>query len=692
MESRADDRDRYTSLVKRHRRWLGNVTIPFASLLASGGRIRCEMRLETPPVNLGYRQPSVLNVGPSNALGPGGATRAIGGGSDPAATSSENAGGAGGVFGGGMMGVTGGNVAPQNVPSAQGVGLVAGAEANRRATHVWLQVSIDPHLPAAEGGEDLHHVAGGLRLFSGLTAGANVRALRGHRLSDLPLEERQQLEDAADWSDSHARWSQSRFTTSSTLEHRIVRAVVSNCRGGAVLVTRYLSALQPPPDAASAVALHQQTAAAISAASTGVEDTSAPYSGDPSAVMPACADTVPRVSSPDAAARFVALLPYLRGLSSGSSEGGMRPANTLPIWPTCQETLDMGAGDCDSHALLLANYFQWFDMQGGGGSASGFFGAGGMSATGVDSTNSRWRTFIVLGRAQPEGEAAWVLRQDINAVPPVSLLISPLTGRAYMSSDDGAPLSHVGMVADGTNAWANIQEHDAPWRMSFDVGNATEWAPLFGPGGLRPPALPAPLQTPLQYRLPDTRLAAALEREISGALIASIRAWRPRYITRVRMDVSAALRPMLLELEARAAGSSGATVLPASEGLMQVVPGLGVGAVTVAPNGTITMPSAAALATRPGARMLTPGAARDLAGEHAATLTRLASRYTAYGFPLHCTFTDLEAVIAAVKATGVHRIEDEAAPFAVACVVVPYANDVFSVWVYVIALLPQTVA
>ena len=75
-------------------------------------------------------------------------------------------------------------------------------------------------------------------------------------------------------------------------------------------------------------------------------------------------------------------------------------------------------------------------------------------------------------------------------------------------------------------------------------------------------------------------------------------------------------------------------------------------------------------------------------GEHTAALTRLASRYSAYGFPLHCTFTDLEAIIAAVRATGVHRIEDEAAPFAVACAVLPYANGLFSVWVYVVALLP----
>ncbi len=45
--------------------------------------------------------------------------------------------------------------------------------------------------------------------------------------------------------------------------------------------------------------------------------------------------------------------------------------------------------------------------------------------------------------------------------------------------------------------------------------------------------------------------------------------------------------------------------------------------------------------------------------------------------------------VAAVKATGVHRVEDDAVQFAVAVLAVPYPNDIFSVWTYVVALMPQ---
>ena len=79
---------------------------------------------------------------------------------------------------------------------------------------------------------------------------------------------------------------------------------------------------------------------------------------------------------------------------------------------------------------------------------------------------------------------------------------------------------------------------------------------------------------------------------------------------------------------------------------------------------------------------------RDLSFEHQARLEALVSRYRALGCPLHLPFKDLEGVLAALAATGLHAIEDESAQFAVAAAVVPYPGDVFSVWLYAVALLP----
>lgn len=249
------------------------------------------------------------------------------------------------------------------------------------------------------------------------------------------------------------------------------------------------------------------------------------------------------------------------------------------------------------------------------------------------------------------------------------------------------------MIATQGNAWANIQPYTEPWRMSFDLTDARCWAPLFTLERPHPgPGIFPPVQNDILYRVPDTRLAAALEVEIAGAVAASLRAWRPRYITRIRGDVSNALKPLLLELEARAAGISGQTVLPSSDGIVQVSPGGVVAPVTIGAGGQIIMPS-----SRPGgsgSAIPSSGlaaAVRDLAAEHQATLERLVARYRPHGFPLHMTFTDLEACLAAVKATGLHRVEDEAVQYAVGVAVIPYPNDVFSVWIYAVSLLPATV-
>ena len=105
-ETRLDDRDRLTTVVKRQRRYLGSIAVPFFELYSHGGRavggerggrpqssphsslslspppprpggyLHGELRVDAPSVLLGYRMPGVVHVGPSTAGGaPGGASR-----------------------------------------------------------------------------------------------------------------------------------------------------------------------------------------------------------------------------------------------------------------------------------------------------------------------------------------------------------------------------------------------------------------------------------------------------------------------------------------------------------------------------------------------------------------------------------------------------------------------------------------
>lgn len=736
LEGRVDDRDVLTTVVRRQRRWLGTISIPFVSLYAQGG-LKAEMRLETPAVNLGYRTPSVVHVGSSTLQGPGGAARV--GGLDAMAL-----GAGGGGAGGGMAGAPGqggGGHASMTLAISDPVGMTAVAESNRRATHLYVCISVDPPLPAADDDDE-----DGDDKDDGDGAG-QMRALRGLKF-DGSIEMRRILEYAAKWSDKYGSKKESSIGAGGTMKklNRVVKAIVSNIVGEPVLVTRYLAPQAPPPDAAAAVAdlLRSEVmrasqadgdeggnggvtmtpprkaragmygdAAGVAAATLGrttngfITDGSGMSAKtnshlDPLAKMPLVPALVPRMSSVDAVARFVSLVPYMADTHAFGTH-----SVEADLWATSQECLDMGAGDAEEHAIMLHNYLSWFEQQ---QQQQMLGGTAGQPST--PSATPGWRSYIVCGRAQPDGETTWVMRQDTSSPGLTTIFINASTGRSYLSTDDTCPLLSVGMVATADNVWANIQPFTEAWRMSFDLMDPRCWAPLFTPRRPHPgPVVLPSVQGIINYRAPDTRLAAALESEIGGALTAALRAWRPRYITRIRGDVSTALRPLLLELEARACGVSGTTVLPASEGLVQVSPGGVVAPVTIGPRAEIIMPGAAY--GRPGtASGLNAGAAgagaagslavmggggtsnavasamRDVAGEHQAALERLVARYRPSGFPLHMTFTDLDAALQAVKATGIHRIEDEAVQYAVGVAVIPYPNDIFSVWIYPVALLP----
>ncbi len=57
------------------------------------------------------------------------------------------------------------------------------------------------------------------------------------------------------------------------------------------------------------------------------------------------------------------------------------------------------------------------------------------------------------------------------------------------------------------------------------------------------------------------------------------------------------------------------------------------------------------------------------------------------GFPINMAYTELEPLVEAVFATGVHRNETNDVEFALAVHIHPYPSSVLSVWVYVASLV-----
>lgn len=74
---------------------------------------------------------------------------------------------------------------------------------------------------------------------------------------------------------------------------------------------------------------------------------------------------------------------------------------------------------------------------------------------------------------------------------------------------------------------------------------------------------------------------------------------------------------------------------------------------------------------------------------HATLLSDVLKSYMLIGFPLNFTFTDIKSVLDEVKNTLIYEIEDKDSAFAVGVYVHPYVNNVFSVWVYLTALISR---
>ena len=154
------------------------------------------------------------------------------------------------------------------------------------------------------------------------------------------------------------------------------------------------------------------------------------------------------------------------------------------MFSTCQEFLDLGGGDYEEHAILLANYFIYIDEQ---------------------SKPGEYQTFLVFGYALPEGKTTYVMRKQkkpqANA-PSYIEFWNALTGECFAFrqnfGSDGflgfgkvtaslnshvidpmLPLRRIYTLVSQDNVYANKQEYDNPIFMDFDLKNARCWKPFF---------------------------------------------------------------------------------------------------------------------------------------------------------------------------------------------------------------------
>ncbi|XP_075730472.1 coiled-coil and C2 domain containing 2A [Rhipicephalus microplus] len=292
------------------------------------------------------------------------------------------------------------------------------------------------------------------------------------------------------------------------------------------------------------------------------------------------------------AARFVSLIPML-------SDSVLFPG-LCDIWSTCDQFLHVLTGDEEEHALLLCNYFLHLGAE----------------------------AYLLLGSGIPEGQTAYVLTRNASRGRDVRIW-NAVTGRSYSVTDSYGPLQSVGCLVGVDNIWANVQKHEHPSRLSYNLSKSSHWKPFFAKGKV-PPTLDSVQPSELSYEPTDPSYVSRLQQKIEYALKESVMKWRKRFRTSWNRYASQVLRKILPRLESMASAS----------------------------------------------------ACIDDIQE----LSEILTSYKMSGFPLSMSFTDVETVIETVLSTGVHLTESRNVEFALAVHIHPYPSGVLAVWVYIAAL------
>uniref|UniRef100_A0A8C6K4A6 Uncharacterized protein n=1 Tax=Melopsittacus undulatus TaxID=13146 RepID=A0A8C6K4A6_MELUD len=295
-------------------------------------------------------------------------------------------------------------------------------------------------------------------------------------------------------------------------------------------------------------------------------------------------------SAAELVARYVSLIPFLPDSVSF--------AGICDLWSTSDQFLYLLAGDEEEHAVLLCNYFL------------------GMGK----------KAWLIIGNAIPEGPTAYVLTLERSQY----VIWNPSTGSFYGQYDTFCPLQNVYCLISCDNIWFNVQEHDSPARISFDVSKPKRWKSFFS-RSFPYPGLSSVQPEELVYQCSDKAAAVELQGRIEKILKEKIMEWRPRHLTRWNRYCTSALRSFLPLLE--------------------------------------------------------QNQGKDVEDDHQAELQKRLGDYRVSGFPIHRPFSEVRPLIEAVHSTGVHTIDISNVEFALAVYVHAYPQNVLSVWIYVASLV-----
>ncbi|XP_030387639.1 coiled-coil and C2 domain-containing protein 2A [Scaptodrosophila lebanonensis] len=241
--------------------------------------------------------------------------------------------------------------------------------------------------------------------------------------------------------------------------------------------------------------------------------------------------------------------------------------------------------------------------------------------------------WLVLGLACPVGECAFVLHRQLDSGE--LLLLAPGTGKRYSVKDVYCPLTRVYCVVGQQNIFYNIQEETRISMTNFDFNDAACWLPLFG----KRKATPQGGVQKLDYVFKRSYELRELQKQIERKVMKKISAWRATRKTIWNRVFQPRLLSILREMEK--------------------------------------------LATHTSPHYDEPSYSEELEREY--------PNYRLYGFTLNFAYTNLAAISERIRSTCIHYNNNANIEFCVAVHINAYANDILSVWVFLLSVVPLIV-
>ncbi|XP_065358269.1 coiled-coil and C2 domain-containing protein 2A [Calliphora vicina] len=237
---------------------------------------------------------------------------------------------------------------------------------------------------------------------------------------------------------------------------------------------------------------------------------------------------------------------------------------------------------------------------------------------------------LVLGVAYPYGDCSFVFYTNEDSE---MFFIDPCTGKRYALKDVFCPLQTIKMVITQNNFYLNIQTESRVSMMNFNWNDTSCWLPGFTKKN------PAPLggfqSLVYKYRLSDN--ISELKYNIERKIMKKISAWR----TMRKTIWNRAFQPRLL------------TILQNMEQ-------------------SVTFGSGSSYEELKYNNML--------AAEF--------PNYKIFGFTLNFSYTNLNQISERIKTTGLHLNTNKNVEYSLAVHIHPYPNNILSVWLFLITIVP----